>query len=136
MREQKFVTDLHQSTKRDYLARMASSSSVYGVKEEKNVHEGMSLEPLTDYSKFKADCEKILADQYEYTCQDKSYILPGRMGSIEDRSFKGFWFSEENQKFFKSFIPSVQCGHHCVGHAKNLAIHDYLALDYEHVNSV
>jgi nucleoside-diphosphate-sugar epimerase len=39
----------------------ASSSSVYGVKEEKNVHEGMSLEPLTDYSKFKADCEKILA---------------------------------------------------------------------------
>ena len=39
----------------------ASSSSVYGMKEEKNVHEGMSLEPLTDYSKFKADCEKILA---------------------------------------------------------------------------
>jgi len=39
----------------------ASSSSVYGVKEEKDVHEGMVLEPLTDYSKFKADCEKILA---------------------------------------------------------------------------
>jgi nucleoside-diphosphate-sugar epimerase len=39
----------------------ASSSSVYGVKEEKNVHEGMSLDPLTDYSKFKADCEKILS---------------------------------------------------------------------------
>ena len=39
----------------------ASSSSVYGVKEEKDVHEEMSLEPLTDYSKFKADCEKIIA---------------------------------------------------------------------------
>jgi len=39
----------------------ASSSSVYGIKDEQNVHEGMSLEPLTDYSKFKADCEKILA---------------------------------------------------------------------------
>ena len=38
----------------------ASSSSVYGVKTEKNVHEEMSLEPLTDYSKFKADCEKIM----------------------------------------------------------------------------
>ena len=38
----------------------ASSSSVYGVKSEKNVSEGMSLEPLTDYSKFKADCEDIL----------------------------------------------------------------------------
>ena len=40
----------------------ASSSSVYGVKVEKDVHEGMTLEPLTDYSKFKADCEKILKD--------------------------------------------------------------------------
>lgn len=39
----------------------ASSSSVYGVKEEKDVHEEMSLEPLTDYSKFKANCEKLLA---------------------------------------------------------------------------
>jgi len=40
----------------------ASSSSVYGVKEEKDVHEGMLLEPLTDYSKFKAECEKILLE--------------------------------------------------------------------------
>lgn len=38
----------------------ASSSSVYGVKQERNVHEEMSLEPLTDYSKFKATCESIL----------------------------------------------------------------------------
>ena len=38
----------------------ASSSSVYGIKNEKNVTEDMSLEPLTDYSKFKAECEKIL----------------------------------------------------------------------------
>ena len=38
----------------------ASSSSVYGIKNEKNVTEDMKLEPLTDYSKFKGDCEKIL----------------------------------------------------------------------------
>lgn len=38
----------------------ASSSSVYGLKTEKNVCEDISLEPLTDYSKYKADCEKIL----------------------------------------------------------------------------
>jgi nucleoside-diphosphate-sugar epimerase len=38
----------------------ASSSSVYGVKQELNVHEDMTLEPLTDYSKFKAECERIL----------------------------------------------------------------------------
>jgi len=40
----------------------ASSSSVYGVKEEPNVHEDMSLEPLTDYSLFKANCEEILSE--------------------------------------------------------------------------
>ena len=40
----------------------ASSSSVYGVKDESDVHEEMTLEPLTDYSKFKADCEQILAE--------------------------------------------------------------------------
>ena len=38
----------------------ASSSSVYGIKEEKNVHENMKLEPITDYSKFKMECENIL----------------------------------------------------------------------------
>ncbi len=38
----------------------ASSSSVYGIKSEKNVTEDMKLEPLTDYSKFKGECEKIL----------------------------------------------------------------------------
>ena len=38
----------------------ASSSSVYGIKDIKNVHEEISLEPITDYSKFKAQCEKIL----------------------------------------------------------------------------
>ena len=39
----------------------ASSSSVYGIKKEKNVIETLSLEPLTDYSKFKVECEKILS---------------------------------------------------------------------------
>lgn len=38
----------------------ASSSSVYGVKEEEDVDETMALEPLTDYSKYKALCEEIL----------------------------------------------------------------------------
>lgn len=38
----------------------ASSSSVYGVKDVPNVTEAMSLEPLTDYSKYKALCEEVL----------------------------------------------------------------------------
>jgi nucleoside-diphosphate-sugar epimerase len=39
----------------------ASSSSVYGVKSEPDVHEDARLEPLTDYSRYKALCEEVLA---------------------------------------------------------------------------
>ena len=57
---------LVQISKKNKVKRFiyASSSSVYGVKSENNVSEDMSLEPLTDYSRFKADCEKIL---FKYT---------------------------------------------------------------------
>ncbi len=43
----------------------ASSSSVYGVKEEENVTEDLPLEPLTDYSKFKVQCEEVLEEERE-----------------------------------------------------------------------
>lgn len=38
----------------------ASSSSVYGIKGEEEVTEDLPLEPLTDYSKYKALCEEVL----------------------------------------------------------------------------
>ncbi|OGK79593.1 MAG: UDP-glucose 4-epimerase [Candidatus Rokubacteria bacterium GWA2_70_23] len=38
----------------------ASSSSVYGIKEEEDVTEDLPLTPLTDYSKYKALCEEVL----------------------------------------------------------------------------
>lgn len=41
----------------------ASSSSVYGIKEESEVTEDLPLEPLTDYSKYKAICEKVLLEK-------------------------------------------------------------------------
>jgi nucleoside-diphosphate-sugar epimerase len=50
----------------------ASSSSVYGVKEEPNVNEEMLLGPLTDYSRFKADCEKILN---EYNSENFTTVI-------------------------------------------------------------
>ena len=48
----------------------ASSSSVYGVKLEKDVDENSSLEPLTDYSKYKALCEDVLLkyNDKDFTC--------------------------------------------------------------------
>jgi len=43
----------------------ASSSSVYGVKDEPDVHEGLPLKPLTDYSRYKAMCEDVLMEERE-----------------------------------------------------------------------
>ena len=43
----------------------ASSSSVYGIKDEENVTEDLALLPLTDYSKYKAMCEDVLMDKQE-----------------------------------------------------------------------
>jgi len=43
----------------------ASSSSVYGIKEDENVTEDLPLEPLTDYSKYKALCEEVLLRERE-----------------------------------------------------------------------
>ncbi|MEO5374332.1 MAG: radical SAM protein [Alphaproteobacteria bacterium] len=74
----------------------------------------------------------IGADLRVYTCQDKAYTEDGILGSIADRSFREFWFSEENRARIYGFDPSKLCGHHCVTHTKNLAVHDYLAVDDEH----
>ena len=41
----------------------ASSSSVYGIKEVPNVTEDLPLEPLTDYSRYKALCEEVLQQE-------------------------------------------------------------------------
>jgi nucleoside-diphosphate-sugar epimerase len=43
----------------------ASSSSVYGIKDDPNVTEDLPLVPLTDYSKYKAMCEEVLDAERE-----------------------------------------------------------------------
>ncbi|QGY39370.1 NAD-dependent epimerase/dehydratase family protein [Pseudodesulfovibrio cashew] len=48
----------------------ASSSSVYGIKDEPQVTEDLPLEPLTDYSKYKALCEEYLNAQ-----ADENFIV-------------------------------------------------------------
>jgi len=62
----------------------ASSSSVYGVKEESDIHEDMFLEPLTDYSKYKAECEKILLE-YESTDFTTTIIRPATVCGYSPR---------------------------------------------------
>lgn len=43
----------------------ASSSSVYGIKDDPEVTEDLALDPLTDYSKYKALCEEVLTQERE-----------------------------------------------------------------------
>jgi len=62
----------------------ASSSSVYGIKSEQNVHEDMDLEPLTDYSKFKAQCEEIL-NRYSDKTFDTVTIRPATVCGYSKR---------------------------------------------------
>ena len=59
--------DLVSVSKKNELQRFiyASSSSVYCIKEEENVTEELALEPLTDYSKYKALCEDELLKELE-----------------------------------------------------------------------
>ncbi len=57
---------LVEESKKNNISRFiyASSSSVYGLKKDKDINENVSLSPMTDYSKYKAECEKIL---FEYS---------------------------------------------------------------------
>jgi len=58
------LVDLVEVSRKSGVKRFvyASSSSVYGIKSESEVTEDLSLEPLTDYSKYKALCEKVLLE--------------------------------------------------------------------------
>ena len=62
----------------------ASSSSVYGIKNFQNVDEDCSLEPITDYSRFKVMCEEIL---YKYNTSNFvcSSIRPATVCGYSDR---------------------------------------------------
>jgi wyosine [tRNA(Phe)-imidazoG37] synthetase (radical SAM superfamily) len=71
-----------------------------------------------------------------YTCQDKAFTESGMLGSIKDVRFKEFWFSEENRKQLFEFNPRNSCQHHCVTHAKNLALMEFLSLDEDHSHFV
>lgn len=54
----------------------ASSSSVYGVKDEPDVRETTPPEPLTDYSKFKLACENDLLGSNGLNGMEKVIIRP------------------------------------------------------------
>lgn len=78
----------------------------------------------------------IGADCNVYTCHDKAYNKDGVLGSIKDRPFRNFWFSEENKQRIHAVDPSKICQHHCVDNQRNLALFEQLSLDPDHLSFV
>ena len=54
----------------------ASSSSIYGVKEDANVREDAEPQPLTDYSRFKLDCERDLLSHAHVRGMERVIVRP------------------------------------------------------------
>jgi len=54
----------------------ASSSSIYGVKETPDVREDADPQPLTDYSRFKLDCERDLLAHPGVNGMDRVIVRP------------------------------------------------------------
>ena len=75
----------------------------------------------------------IGADGGVYTCQDKAYTEGGKLGSVLNQDFKSLWLSEETCERMQAVSPARDCQHHCVAHAKNLALLDMLSLDPAHI---
>jgi len=75
----------------------------------------------------------IGADAMVYSCHDKAYTSRGALGSIRERSFKDFWFSDECRDKVWAINPSIDCQHHCVAHQRNLMLTELLALDPDHL---
>ena len=78
----------------------------------------------------------IGADSKVYSCHDKAYTELGLLGSIENRRFKDFWYSEENKKRMQEINPSIDCQHHCAEHKRNLLLHEYMSVDQNHLEFV
>ena len=54
----------------------ASSSSIYGVKETSDVREDAEPQPLTDYSRFKLDCERDLLAHPKVNGMERVIVRP------------------------------------------------------------
>jgi MoaA/NifB/PqqE/SkfB family radical SAM enzyme len=78
----------------------------------------------------------IGGDQNVYTCQDKAYTDGGLLGSIQDQSFKSFWYSQQNIERVENLDPRRDCKHHCMSHAKNTVLWEYMNLHPEHISFI
>jgi nucleoside-diphosphate-sugar epimerase len=63
----------------------ASSSSIYGVKDDPNVREDAVPEPLTDYSKYKLLCERVLLEHPQVHGMERVIVRPATVCGYSPR---------------------------------------------------
>ena len=63
----------------------ASSSSVYGIKDEPDVREDVEKKPLTDYSLFKLQCEQMLMEGTDDGAMTKIIVRPATVCGYASR---------------------------------------------------
>lgn len=78
----------------------------------------------------------IAANCKVYFCQDKAYLSDGVVGSIEDKSFKELWLSEETTKLFREFDARKVCKQHCVHDSRNELLNSFVDMDRNHINFI
>lgn len=78
----------------------------------------------------------VAADQNVYNCIDKAYIESGKIGSIENQSFKKMWFSDETTEKFRTYDIVKECNFRCIYDDRNKILNDVLLLDKNHVNFI
>ena len=84
-----------------------------------------------------AECLTVIAaDLNVYSCQDRAYTSAGLVGSLAGQSFRELWGSAETRAALRAIDPSRDCRHHCVAHAKNLLLLDYLEAHPDHLEFV
>lgn len=76
------------------------------------------------------------ADYNVYTCCTLAYNDNGLIGSIEDKSFKDLWMSDEKIEMFKNHNPRLRCKHACMYKGKNEFINYCIKNDAKHINYI
>lgn len=81
-------------------------------------------------------CSYIGADYNVYTCCTYAYNKKGLIGSLENKSFKEVWESQEKMDFFNNHDPSLMCKIPCLYREKNEFINYCTKSNPAHINFI
>lgn len=78
----------------------------------------------------------IAADSNIYRCHQRAYMPVGRIGDLNEKSFKDIWFSEKTRKCVENFDAKELCDFRCVFEERNILLNQFFDMDLNHVNFI